>query len=507
MSPHMFRSLASSAIGLAMMALPYAATAQVSEMQTDVVVVGAGSSGLSAALTASQGGLKVVLLEKNRMPGGTSNAAEGIFVVGSKMQRSVNDTTTLEEVFKIEMEYGNHWQGNADLYRTYLLESAKTYDWLIEQGVRFERTGITAPEDRQLRTWHLIVGHGHGLIEALFGKAKADPNITIMLETPGKELITEGGRVLGAVAKKKTGEELRIKAKAVVIATGGYAEDPKMVAKYQDSGDAGAGALVPFNKTGDGLKMAMAAGTAVEGMSHMQWAPGVESRKAPLPMTALAWEPDLMWVNRFGKRFADESIGRNFSLAGNAIRRQGYAWVLVPEKKVKDVTTDGLLWGVGVLLPPAVAMPDLPDQLKKGMQTTASVVEAANADELAAKIKVPAAALKAAIAQYNHAIDVNYDDLYFKPRQYMSYRIEGHLYALKSEPQYLASLGGAVVNTKLQAQDKNLNAIPGLYVVGNDAVGGLFGDTYPLDVPGTTFGFAVNSGRLAGRAMLEELKR
>jgi fumarate reductase flavoprotein subunit len=495
------------AMGFAFLVLPIAATAQVSEVQTDVVVVGAGSSGLTAALTASQGGLKVVVLEKNPFPGGTSNAAEGIFAVGSKMQRSINDTTTPEEVFKIEMEYGNHWQGNADLYRTYVLESPKTYDWLLEQGVKFERTGVTAPQDRNLRTWHLIVGHGKGLIDVLFGKAKTDPNITLMMQTPGKELIIDGGRVVGVTAKAKGGQDVRIKAKAVVIATGGYAEDPKMVGKYQENGDPGAGALVPFNKTGDGLKMAMAAGTAVEGMSHIQWAPGVDTRKAPLPMSALAWEPDLMWVNRFGNRFADESIGRNFSLSGNAIRRQGYAWVIVPEAKVKDVAANGLQWGIGVLIPPAVAIPDLPELFKKALQTSASVVEAKNAEELAAKIKVPAEALTAAIAQYNHAIDVNHDELYFKPRQYMTYRMEGRLFALKSEPYYLTSLGGAVVNTKLQAQNKNLDVVPGLYVVGNDAVGGLFGDTYPLDVPGSTFGFAVNSGRLAAKAVLKELKR
>ncbi|WP_005031943.1 FAD-dependent oxidoreductase [Holophaga foetida] len=472
------------------------------DTQTDIVVVGSGGAGLCASLTAAEGGAKVVLLEKNPFPGGTSNAAEGIFGAETEMQREQLIVNTKDEVFRIEMEESNHWQGNAPLIRAYINESDQTFSWLRrKQGVPFVTTGTTAPEARGLRTWHLIEGKGHTLVKVLFGNAKANQNITIMMQTPGQELIMDGKKVVGVVAKDKAGKAIRIGAGAVIIATGGYAENREWVTKY--CGDAGAGAAVPFNKTGDGIRMAMDAGAAVEGMSHMQWFPAADPRTTPLTVSCLGWQPTNILVNKRGERFCNEEILRNFSIAGNAIRRQGFGWSIFDENMRQHVKKDGPDWGIGVLVQHAIPIPKLDDDCQTALKGK-NFVEANSLDELATKMGVPATTLKATMESYSHAVDAHYDADFLKPKELM-HKPTGKLYAVKLDPYYLTSLGGVTVNPKLQALDKNWDVIPGLYVVGNDAVGGLFGDTYPLDVPGTTYGFAVNSGRMAAKAALKAL--
>lgn len=141
--------------------------------------------------------------------------------------------------------------------------------------------------------------------------------------------------------------------------------------------------------------------------------------------------------------------------------------------------------------------------MKKALRRK-SFVQGDTVKELASAMGVPADTLQATIDEYNHFVDINYDEDFVKPRELLQ-KLSGKLYAVKLEPYYLTSLGGVTVNTKLQALDEDWNVIPGLYVTGNDATGGLFGDTYPLDVPGTTLGFAVNSGRMAAKAILKEM--
>jgi len=472
------------------------------DTQTDIVVVGSGGAGLVASLTAAEGGAKVVLLEKNPFPGGTSNAAEGIFGAETEMQRKDLLATTKDEVFRVEMFEGNHWQGNAPLIRTYINESDKTFSWLVKQGVPFEMTGTTAPEKNGFRTWHLIQGRGATLVKVLFGKAKENKNVTILMQTPGQELILDDKRVVGVVARDKTGKLIRIGAAAVIVATGGYAENREWVAKY-NGGDAGAGAAVPFNKVGDGIRMCVAAGAALEGMSHMQWFPAADPKTTPLTVSCLGWQPKNILVNRFGERFCNEEVLRNFSVAGNAIRRQGFGWSIFDESHKEFYKVNGPDWGIGVLVPHAVPLPKIDEDLQKA-SAGKHFAEASSVEELAAKIGVPAAALKATVVAYNKAVETNYDEDFLKPRELM-HKLSGKLYAVKLDPYYLTSLGGVVVNTKLQAMSAEGLPIPGLYAVGNDATGGLFGDTYPLDIPGTTYGFAVNSGRLAARAALKAM--
>ena len=106
-------------------------------IDTDIVVVGQGAAGTAAAFAAGELGAKVVGLEKKGLPGGTGNFSEGIFAVGTKMQRDYYIPLTKDETFKKIMNYG-HWRSNARLVRAIVDKSADTVDWMIKHGVKFE---------------------------------------------------------------------------------------------------------------------------------------------------------------------------------------------------------------------------------------------------------------------------------------------------------------------------------------------------------------------------------
>ena len=128
-------------------------------MEADVVVVGSGVSGLAAALEAAQGGARVAVFEKQPSLGGTSNFFEGIFAVGSAMQKEKYIAYSADQAFKNFMEY-NHWRVDARLVRSLINRSADTIDWLKALGVEFLEVTINMPDAP--RTYHVVKGRGPG---------------------------------------------------------------------------------------------------------------------------------------------------------------------------------------------------------------------------------------------------------------------------------------------------------------------------------------------------------
>lgn len=129
------RTLLAAAVTATMIPMGFAAEVA---YDADVVVIGAGASGTAAAGAAAEKGLKVVTLEKSGMVGGTGKFSEGIFAVESKMQRDWNYGLTKDEAFQKIMNYG-HWRGNARMVRAFVDRSADTIDWMMANGVKFEK--------------------------------------------------------------------------------------------------------------------------------------------------------------------------------------------------------------------------------------------------------------------------------------------------------------------------------------------------------------------------------
>lgn len=142
------------------------------------------------------------------MVGGTGNFSEGIFAVGSKMQRDYYIPLTKDEAFKKIMNYG-HWRSNARLVRAFVDKSADTVEWMQKHGVKFEKLTTNYPGG--LYTWHIYQGRGAGWINALQKKGKDEYGMQVLLNTPAEKLIFgKDGKVVGVVAKDKDGNTLNI---------------------------------------------------------------------------------------------------------------------------------------------------------------------------------------------------------------------------------------------------------------------------------------------------------
>jgi fumarate reductase flavoprotein subunit len=444
-------------------------------MSADIVVVGAGAAGLSAAVAASEGKAKVIVLEKTQAIGGTTNYSEGVFAVESRLQREKNINYTRDWAFKYMMDF-THWRANARLARAFIDKSADTIDWLEKQGVKFKEPAANYPGGYM--TWHIIDGRGKALAQALYAKAQ-EKGVTVLMKTIGKELIQDSkGRIIGIKALAD-GKEIKIDAKAVIIATGGYIN----------------------NK--EGIQMAWAAGADSFGTDVLQlYRPGIPGEGPESHLNAPARQPYL-WVNQLGDRFCDESIIFSWPYAGNALANQPgrVMYVIFDENTKKYMMEKGIDVGVGVMVPVATKLTRLDADIQRGIDK-GFVFVASSIKELAHKIKVDAKRLQATIDEYNQMADQRQDTLFVKDPKYIQPVRTPKFYAMKAVPFALGTLGGIKINHKTEVLNKNQEVIPGLYAAGNDA-GGLYGDSYDVVLAGSTLGFAVNSGRIAGENALK----
>jgi fumarate reductase flavoprotein subunit len=479
--------------------------ASVSTTEADVVVIGSGASGLAAALTAAEGGARVIVCEKQRTPGGTSNFFEGMFAVESDMQRAHYIDYSRDQAFKSIMEY-SHWKANPRLVRAIVDESAGTIAWLQQQGVEF--TGVTINMPKSPRTYHIVSGSGLAAIKALVTRAK-EKGVDLRLGTLVKRILKEGGRIVGVLIEGDA-EDIRVGAKAVVIASGGFANDKEWIKKYTGF-DLGKN-LIPVgnvDKFGEGIRMAWEVGAAEEGINV------VELYRAG-PITAeiggqVEWptvQPDL-WINPRGERFCDESIAFYDSSVGNANAKykEGYTFSIFDDSIIRRLMERGIDKSVNVRTlsgsKPLNFQKELEILFEKGNM---DVFVADSIEELAGKLGMDAAVLKSTVDEYNGFCEKKHDDLFAKDPKYL-WPIKGpKFYAVKAHTVTLGTMGGIKINHNTEVIDKKDNVIPGLYAAGFDA-GGMYGDSYHVSVAsGSSVGFAFNSGRIAGKSAVKYIK-
>ena len=468
---------------------------------TDVVVIGAGASGTSASYAAAEKGAKVVMLEKQSMTGGTGQFSEGIFAVESSLQREMNYTLTKDQAFKLIMEY-SHWRANAKLVRAFVDKSADSIEWLKGHGVKFEQ--LTSNYPGGLYTWHIYHGRGKGWISTLQEKFKAMGH-PIMTETAATDLIKENGKVVGVMAKSKDGEKIEIRSKAVIIATGGFGNNKEMLEKYVRFPNAMP--IANVGKTGEGIQMAWAAGAAAEGTEVVaSYRPGPVGESTTSHLGASAKQPHL-WLNPRGERFADEGTCMyQWPFGGNALERQGGTmYVVFDQNTLEYMKTKGIDVGVGVMVPVTAKLDKFEEHFQRGAKNGVAF-KANSVEELAKLTGMPVDNLKKTLARYNENAVLRHDRDFAKEAKFLQPVTKAPFYAVKSVATTLGTLGGVKVNENLQAVNKQEDPVPGLYVVGNDA-GGMYGDSYDLLMAGSTIGFAVNSGRIAGEHAAQQIKR
>jgi fumarate reductase flavoprotein subunit len=472
--------------------------------QSDVIVIGSGAAGLAAALTAAEGGAKVICFEKERSPGGTSNFFEGTFAVESAMQRERYIMYTRDEAFKNIMEY-SHWLANPRLVRAVVDESGKTISWLQQQGVVFIDAVINMPDAP--RTYHVIKGKGEAIVKALTTKAK-EKGVILQLATPVKRLIKQGNKVTGVIVDAD-GEDVQVSAKTVVIASGGYANNKEWIKKYTGLDlDVNLMPIGNVDKTGDGIRMAWEAGAAEENIKLLEL-----YRAGPFgpefvmggSLECAVVQPDL-WVNPKGERFCDEGVAFYDASVGNvnAKYKEGFTYSIFTDDIIKRLKEKGIDKGPAMASLPGFKPVDFDRELKAALEHgTKELFVADTVEELAGKLNINPATLKATVDEYNSFCEKRHDDVFAKDPKFL-FPIKGpKYYAVKAHTVFLGTMGGIKINEKTEVIDKKDAVIPGLYATGFDA-GGMYGDSYAIKcASGLSSAFAMNTGRLAGRNALK----
>ena len=472
----------------------------------DAVVVGSGVSGLSAAVTLAAGGAKVIVFEKERSLGGTSNFFQGTFAVESELQRQRYITYSRDQAFRNIMEY-SHWRANPRLVRAIVDESSATIGWLMEHGVEFSDATNNMPDAP--RTYHVVRGTGEAVVKALATNAR-ELGVIIAPGTPVKQLLKSGEGITGVIIEEND-EDVQVTAKAVVIASGGYANNREWVKKY--AGYDLDTTVIPFgnvDKVGDGIRMSFEAGAADEGLGVLELVrsgPVAPEFAMGCQLEYAAVQPGL-WVDNRGERFCDETIGFYDTAAGNASVRQpdGYTFSVFDSTLVRRLAEQGGDNSLNIDFPPGSPATELERELGAAVKAVSKeVFEADSVRELAEKMGTSPDVLQATVDEYNAFCNKGHDDLFAKEPKYLL-PLEGpKFYAIRARTVFLGTLGGIKINHRTEVVDKKGRVIPGLYAVGYDA-GGMYGDGYCVrDSSGLSSSFAMSSGRIAGRNALKYL--
>jgi fumarate reductase flavoprotein subunit len=468
--------------------------------QADVVVIGSGVSGLTAALSAAEAGKKVIIFEKLKSLGGTSNFFKGTFAVESRYQKERYITFGKDEAFRDIVEY-SHWRANPRLVRAIINESGSTIDWLEEQGVEFIELTINMPKAPE--TYHLVKGEGAAVVKTLVTRAQ-EKGISIKTGVSVTKIIRSGDRIAGVVVEGEE-DDVQVAARAVIIASGGYINNKEWVKKY--TGFDLMRNLLPvgnIEKNGDGIRMAFELGAAEEGIGTVELfriGPSRQELGAGGRVSVAVIQPDL-WVNQAGERFCDEAITFFDTSEGNANARQreGYTYSIFDDGVIKRMAEDGIDKGITPDTLPGQKI-DITEDLKVALQNPSDDLCSADSIEgLAGKIGIEPEVLKATLDEYNACCTRGYDDIFNKDRRYLRPLTGPAYYAAKANTVCLGTMGGIKVNHKLEVIDKQDKVIPGLYAAGYDA-GGMYGQDYGMHITsGLSSAFAMNSGRIAGKS-------
>lgn len=485
-------------------------------VDTDVVVIGAGLAGFSAALSAAEEGAKVVVVEKTR-----SWSARGghITAFGSKVQKSMKVNVDAAEIVRRLIAWG---QGRMDerLLWMFAKKCGACMDWAVDLAAKndvkvtlwegyykgptyteFPVTHFFYNKDVSLDyTYGNSTGIGNVVLMPCFEKELKAKGVNIMYRTPAVQLIREknNGRVTGLIVGRR-GNYTRINAKrGVIIATGCYASNMEMRKCYSPySLRVDAQIYYPTkSNTGDGHIMAMQIGGVMQKN---------DNHAATVHLEAGAASYGFLHVNGQGNRFMNEDVNTQSKSCSKELQDHGIAWSVYDSewlgqvKKQVDGNMGGGLfygqmwqpWGAGWNVD--VEKATQAQHIKDG-----KVVVANTLDELAKKMGVPADNLKRTVARYNELVKKGRDEDFGKRTELLTPIVKPPFYAGKLASSLLAMSGGLHTDPSLHVLDAQHRPIEGLWVAGA-AAGDYFGSgDYPTICPGMNHGRCLTFGRLAG---------
>ena len=475
------------------------------ERDFDVVVVGAGGGGMSAAIRAAQLGLNTVLLEQRSVTGGTTLFTEGLFAVNSHIQKEngKNPPDLGYDLFTTAMDY-HHWYADGALFRRYMDKSGENIAWLESVGVEFQGTGTMC--DNVYNTWHQYKYEegqisGRTYVDNLT-KAVTEAGATLVLGSEGVNIIQAAdGTVTGIIAKEEDKYIQYNAAKGVILATGGYSDNPDMIREFGKNPDRidpmGAG-----GRNGFGINAArQAGGTLAPSPGCLVFyggcIPGV--MYGTHLYCASAFQP-YFWINGNCDRFVNEYYAeRNFCFSGNAQSMQDRVISIVTQAQMDNMYENGGTFGCGEYIHAGEPLTQLWEQFQaqkdKGSPHVHGPME--TLDDVAAELGLDADKLKASIEKYNGYCANGVDEEFGKDAQYLFPLESGPYYAFELYAGIFTTVGGMKITPDAQVLDADAKPVPHLYAIGCDA-GGIYGDSYDVSIcEGSCQGFAVFSGKAA----------
>ncbi len=497
-------------------AAPKPGEGKVEKLEADVVVVGGGASGVSAAVAAGDKGAKVILLEKTAVIGGASNLSWAGKFFNSSIAVENNVVVNLEEEIAAWVEK-NAWRVDAAVIRQYVTQSGETFNWLADKGYVTQFLNLGGEQ------MHLLPPYAdrQAILRAMLAESVEKNGGQVITETTAKKLITnEKGEITGVIAEMLDGSTLEITAKSVVLATGGYAANSEMVKEF--FGFEGVNGGLGQN-VGEGLAMAWEAGARVPDniggqMLHQTLARATEALKAqyepfeasyPLMLTYL---PNFMNVGVSGARFRDEAATLKAVAAANTSAFHGpFHYVIVSQQQLDSLTQEGMK---GVKAPKLPGMPPefylgfaqqftLENPWENASKVFDSMVENGHGfkgdtlEELAQNAGMDVELFVETFKNYEEATKTGVDVEFGKSADYLIPMGEkGPYYAIVAEVNNLGSIGGVLINRSFQILNQDRIPMKGLYAVGVEAAGVLYNDTYIGN--GVGIGYAFTSGRLGG---------
>jgi fumarate reductase flavoprotein subunit len=471
-------------------------SAEDSTVEADVVVVGAGGAGMTAAITAAAEGKSVVILESQSMVGGNSVRATGGMNAGKTVYQDENefgesagvektlktaaekyaDNETITALAKTVSEQWAAYQANPtgyfdsvelmeldtmiggkgindpELVETLCANSADAIDWLDEHGITLHNVSsfggasvkrIHRPVNAEGKT----VSVGSYMIPLLEENCKK-AGVQILLNTTANEILTDAnGAAAGIKATGSTGETVTVNAKAVVLTTGGFGANLDMVVKYKPE-------LKGFMTTnapgiqGQGIEMAEAIGAATVDMDQIQIHPTVEANTAALITEGLRGDGAVL-INAEGKRFIDEVGTRDVVSAAEIAQTGSYSWLVVDQAMVDASSV-------------------IQGYIKKGYTVTGETYE-----ELGEAMGVDAAAFAETMEKWNGYVEAK-NDPDFGRTSFANPLNTAPYYAVKVTAGVHHTMGGLKINANTEVLNEKGEVIPGLFAAG-EVTGGVHG--------------------------------
>lgn len=472
------------------------AAAEDSTVEADVVVVGAGGAGMTAAITAAGEGKSVVILESQSMVGGNSvratggmNAAKTVYQDENEFGESAGVEKTLKtaaekyadnetitalaktvseqwaayqanptgyfdsvELMELDTMIGGKGINDPELVETLCANSADAIDWLDEHGITLHNVSsfggasvkrIHRPVNAEGKT----VSVGSYMIPLLQENCEK-AGVKMMLDTTANEILTDAnGAAVGVKATGASGETVTVNAKAVVLATGGFGANLDMVVKYKPE-------LKGFMTTnapgiqGQGIEMAQAIGAATVDMDQIQIHPTVEANTAALITEGLRGDGAIL-INEEGKRFIDEVGTRDVVSAAEIAQTGSYSWLVVDQAM-------------------ADASSVIQGYIKKGYTVTGATYE-----ELGKAMGVDAAAFAETMEKWNGYVEAK-NDPDFGRTSFANKLDTAPYYAIKVTAGVHHTMGGLKINANTEVLNEKGEVIPGLFAAG-EVTGGVHG--------------------------------